>query len=110
MKCRRRNLVALVLDWMRSHGPDGAVDDLDRCYEAVAAIRDCDDGLSFAIFVKHLAQRRNVPREVVLFNDGVLPDEFEKSIFVEQFTAVLDEREQHVERLRPQRDRLSRPA
>ena len=85
----------------RRRGRGGVV--LQRQCEAVAAPRYGGDGVG----AEHLAQRRDLHREVVLLHHHAGPDPRQQLVLADHAIALLDQREQQVERAPAQRDRLA---
>lgn len=79
----------------------GAMDEgADLGDEAIAAAGDGGDEAVFsAIFAENAAQGGDVLIEIILFNDGVGPNGFEKFFLGEDLTATADEEKEGVEDL-----------
>ena len=83
-------------------------DDVDFGDETVAAPGlGHDESVLVGRFAERAPEHRNVLVEVALFDYEVRPDRRHHRAFLERFTGVLDEKEQRVEQLRFQRNRLA---
>src|SRR6516225_8004135 len=77
-----------------------------RCYEAIAASRDClNTATVWASLIEHPAKGRYLHSQVTIVDHGFGPDGGEEIVFRDDFTGPLDQHTENIERARADRDR-----